>query len=154
MQSYTKLLFHVVFGTRDRAALISPEIEPRLHAYIGATAAKTCGVLLCAGGMPDHLHLFLSLNATANIAESVRDIKANSSRWLRETFPRMRKSFAWQSGYAAFSVSYSLRNSVKAYIRAQPHHHRRLSFHEEYLKFLDRHGIEYDADTVFDREFV
>ena len=154
MQSYTKLLFHVVFGTRDRAALISPEIEPRLHAYIGATVAKTCGVLLCAGGMPDHLHLFLSLNATANIAESVRDIKANSSRWLRGAFPGVRRTFAWQSGYGAFSVSYSLRNSVKAYIRAQPHHHRRLSFREEYLKFLDRHGIEYDAETVFDREFV
>jgi REP element-mobilizing transposase RayT len=154
MQSYTKLLFHVVFGTRDRAALISEEIEPRLCSYIGGTVAKTCGVLLCAGGMPDHIHLFLSLNATANTADSIREIKANSSRWLRQTFPQLKKTFAWQSGYGAFSVSYSLRNSVKAYISAQPHHHRRLSFRDEYLKFLDRHGIEYDEEIVFDREFV
>lgn len=154
MQSYTKLLFHVVFGTRDRAALLSPDIQPRLHSYIGGTVAKTSGVLLAVGGMPDHLHLFLSLNATANIADAVRDIKANSSRWLRQTFPPLRPSFAWQSGYGAFSVSYSLRARVKSYITNQPQHHRRVAFREEYFAFLDRHGIEYDPETVFEREFV
>ena len=66
----------------------------------------------------------------------------------------MRPAFAWQSGFGAFSVSYSLRNRVKSYITNQADHHRRLSFREEYMAFLDRHSIEYDPDTVFEREFV
>jgi REP element-mobilizing transposase RayT len=149
MQSYTKLLFHVVFGTRDRVELLTEPIRPRLLAYIGGIVRKTSGVLLCAGGMPEHLHLFLSLNATANIAEAVRDIKANSSRWLRQTFPELRRGFAWQAGYGAFSVNYSRRESVRTYIANQARHHRRASFKEEYLSFLDRHGIKYDPETAF-----
>lgn len=149
MQSYTKLLFHVVFGTRDRVELLPDQIRPRLLAYIGGVVRKTSGVLLCAGGMPEHVHLFISLNATASIASAVRDIKANSSGWLRKTFPELRRTFAWQAGYGAFSVSYSNREAIRRYIETQESHHRRQSFRDEYLKFLDRHGIAYDPDTAF-----
>ncbi|MEX2218453.1 MAG: IS200/IS605 family transposase [Phycisphaerales bacterium] len=149
MQSYTKLLFHVVFGTRDRVELLTPAMRPRLIAYIGGTIAKTSGVLLCGQAMPEHVHLFISLNATANIAGAVRDMKANSSRWLKETFPALGRSFAWQSGYGAFSVSHSLREAVRKYIETQERHHEKRSFRDEYLGFLDRHGIEYNPRTVF-----
>ena len=99
--------------------------------------------------MPDHVHLLVSLDRQVSIADALRIIKANSSRWVPETFPTL-SGFAWQAGYGAFAVSYSHIDRVKAYLSRQAQHHRRMTFQEEFLAFLQRHGISYDERYLWD----
>jgi putative transposase len=126
-----------------------PDWSPRLYEYIGGTVRAKGSVLLAAGGMPDHVHLVVSQDKRTPISEMVRDIKANSSRWIHETFDRLR-GFAWQTGYGAFSVSQSNLDEVRQYIGNQSEHHRVRTFQEEFLLFLKRHAIPYDARQVWD----
>jgi hypothetical protein len=85
----------------------------------------------------------------ASIADTLRDLKANSSGWIHKTYPGLR-SFAWQSGYGAFSVSFSAIDSVKQYLANQREHHRRQTFQEEFREFLRRHELEFDEHYVWD----
>ena len=142
-QSYTCLHFHFIFSTKNREKSITPDIRPRLHEYLGGIFRAQGGSLIAAGGIPDHVHLLASLNKQVAVSAALRDLKANSSGWMHQTFPGQ-GSFAWQTGYAAFAVSYSNLAAVKAYIQGQEEHHRKVSFKEELILFLKRHGIEYD----------
>ena len=99
--------------------------------------------------MADHIHLYVSLSSTTTLAEIVNAIKANSSRWVHETFPE-KKAFAWQKGYGAFSVSKSIEPRLIEYIKNQQEHHRRRSFKEEFVELLERHSIEYDKQYLWD----
>jgi putative transposase len=126
-----------------------PDWSPRLYQYIGGTLRAKGNVLLAAGGMPDHIHLMVSLGRQTTIADIVRDIKANSSRWIHETFDSLR-GFAWQIGYAAFSVSQSNLNEVTQYIANQSEHHRVRTFQEEFVLFLKRHGVQDDEQHAWD----
>jgi REP element-mobilizing transposase RayT len=126
-----------------------PDWSPRLYQYIGGTLRAKGSVLLAAGGMPDHIHLMVSLGKQSTIADIIRDIKANSSRWIHETFDSLR-GFAWQTGYAAFSISQSALNDVKQYIADQSEHHRVRTFQEEFVLFLKRHGVHYDEQHIWD----
>jgi len=98
---------------------------------------------LAIGGVADHVHVLLSLPATLSVAKAMQLLKGNSSKWIRETFPKMR-SFAWQEGDGAFSVSVSGVEATVAYIRNQARHHRKRSFREEVLAMLKKHGFEYE----------
>jgi len=140
--TFTNLLFHLVFSTKDRAPLLTEGLQDRLYTYLGGIVRDEGGALLSAGGMPDHVHLLTRFKADTSVSEMVRRIKANSSRWLHQE-PAARH-FAWQTGYGAFSVSESQRDSVKRYIQGQKEHHARLSFREELIALLERHGIAYD----------
>ena len=148
-QSFVCLNCHMVFSTKNRAALIQPDWAPRLYDYIGGIVGRKCGRLLSAGGMPDHVHLAVSLDKKVAVADALRLIKTNSSRWVHETFPAMRH-FAWQTGYGAFGVSYSDLDRVKQYIANQQEHHRVRTFKEEFLALLKRHQIEYDERYIWD----
>ena len=97
------------------------------------------------GGMADHVHILFALPADVTLAHAVQVFKANSSRWMRERVP----TFAWQEGYAAFSVSASGVGAVKKYIENQPEHHKRRSFEEEFLALLKKCGVAYDPKFVF-----
>jgi putative transposase len=114
-QSFTCLHFHLIFSTKNRMPLIGADVESRLYEYIGGVLRTNDGRLIAAGGMPDHVHLLASLSKEMAIAEAVRFVKSNSSKWIHETFPNM-STFAWQTGYAAFAVSFSNIDSVKEYI--------------------------------------
>jgi len=140
---------HLVFSTKQRAPLIRDEIASRLYPYLGGIATSSKGVLICVGGMPDHVHLLVSLGRESSLSELLRELKANSSRWIHETFPDQ-KSFAWQSGYAAFSVSHSRLSDVRAYIENQAEHHRVRTFQEEFLELLRRHDLTFDERYVWD----
>ena len=108
--------------------------------------AKAKGIiLLAAGGTENHVHLLLSLRASTPIAQAMQEIKGNSSRWLNELGVR----FAWQEGYAAFSVSYSQRQRVAQYIAQQAEHHKKWSFEQEFLTLLKKSGVAYDPQFVF-----
>jgi len=120
-----------------------------LHAYMGSVARFKNARLIEANSRPDHIHLYTSMPSTISIADLINALKANSTRWIRQTFPN-RRGFSWQEGYAAFSVSKPQEKARIEYIRNQDEHHRRRDFKEELLELLGRHGIEFDLQYVFD----
>src|SRR5436305_1643338 len=142
-QSYASLNYHLVFSTKKRQPFLTKEISTRLFDYIGGILRTHKGVVLAAGGRPDHVHLLASLGKETPVAEALRIVKANSSSWMHATF-HDQQNFAWQTGYAAFSVSYSNLESVRDYLACQEEHHRVKSFQEEFLEFLTRHNLTYD----------
>jgi REP element-mobilizing transposase RayT len=148
-QSFASLHYHIVFSTKNREPFIDRALQPRLYEYVGGILRNHEGVLLAAGGMPDHIHLLVGLHRQTAVAEAVKLVKAHSSKWIHETFPEHR-AFAWQTGYGAFTVSYSGMGQVKQYINGQEAHHRQRTFKEEFIAFLRRHGIGYDERYMWD----
>jgi len=142
--SFVYLVTHVVFSTRDRAPHLTPELSGRLFPYRAGIIKALRGVPFIVNGPQDHVHLLLSLPAGVSIAEMLRVVKTNSSRWVHEQFPVLRR-FGWQSGYGAFTVSCSRLDEVKRYIASQQEHHRKVTFEEEFLSLLRRHGMDYDT---------
>ena len=147
--TYTSLLYHVIFSTKDRRPFLDAESRARLFPYLGGIVRELAGVPLGINGPADHVHILASLPPTIGVAEFVGKMKANSSGWIRKTLPNQRL-FQWQVGYAAFSVSVSQKPKVVAYVANQEKHHRKISFQEEYIGFLKKHGIAYDERYVFD----
>jgi REP element-mobilizing transposase RayT len=148
-QSLTCLHYHLVFSTKSRRPQITADLRERLYDYMGGIIKGERGLLLEAGGTEDHVHLLVSFPSQPSVADLLRLIKANSSKWVHETSPRHR-AFAWQSGYGAFSVSRSNDDEIRRYILAQVEHHRRITFQEEFLEFLRRHDIPYDERYVWE----
>ena len=146
--SFASLLVHVVFSTKNRMPDLSLELAARLFPYMGGIVRERKGVPLIVNGPADHVHMLLSVPASESIAELLRVVKTNSSRWVHDQFPA-HKRFGWQAGYAAFTVSGSRAADVKRYIAAQQEHHRRVSFQVEFLAFLRKHGIAYDARDLW-----
>lgn len=147
--SLVKVLVHIVFSTRKRAPFIDAGLKAELHPYmVGIVRQRGCD-LIALGGMPDHVHLLLRLKADLKLADLVRAVKAVSSKWIHER-PQSIPEFAWQAGYAAFSVSQSKEAAVKSYILNQEAHHRRESFEEELMEMLKRHQINFDPTKLFD----
>lgn len=144
--TFTNLLAHLVFSTKDRALLIGDDVRPRLHAYMGGIIRELKCAPLIVNGMADHIHLLIGLSPVASVSEVLRVLKSNSSRWMHETY---RKPFAWQSGYGAFSVSRSNLEAVREYIARQEEHHRRMDFKEEFISLLRKHGVEFDERFIW-----
>jgi REP element-mobilizing transposase RayT len=140
---YVSAYFHCVFSTKERRPLITPDLRGRLWPFLGGIARQNKMTALEIGGVADHVHILLSLPATIPISKAMQLIKGGSSKWIHETFPDQWQ-FAWQEEYGAFSVSVSQLDKIIAYIRRQPEHHRKLTFQEEFLMLLKKHGVEYD----------
>ncbi len=139
----TNLLYHVVFSTKDREPLIRDAFRDELEKYIAGIIRNEGGIQLGIGGVADHIHIVAKFKPDRSVAEMVRLIKANSSKWVNEEHGGPGR-FAWQSGYGAFSVSQSQLDKLLAYVANQDAHHRTRSFQDEYRDFLNRHGIEFD----------
>jgi REP element-mobilizing transposase RayT len=140
--SYTNLLYHVVYATKERAPLITPVLRPRLHAYLGGTVRGLKGVPIEINGMSEHVHLLVRLRPTISVSEFLSSLKSNSSSWAKR---QTKGRFSWQSRYAAFTVSESQVERVRLYIRNQEKHHYKMSFEEEYRALLNAHHLEVDA---------
>ena len=151
--THSNLLMHVIFSTKNRIKLIADGWQAELFAYIGRTLHEHKASLLEAGGIEDHVHLLLRVHPSFAVADTVRLIKANSSRWINEE-RRIQARFEWQKGYAVFSVSQSSRDALSQYIRNQREHHCKQTYEQEYLKTLELHGIEYNPNYVFDKEIT
>jgi REP element-mobilizing transposase RayT len=128
--TYLNLHYHIVFGTKNRTPFIAEAWRPRLHEYLGGIIRRLGGFPAGIGGIEDHVHLLLSLKATHSVAELMRELKKSFCVWVHDTLGE--KQFAWQEGYAAFTVSASALDSVRKYIADQEQHHRMKSFREEF----------------------
>ncbi len=135
MHSFTSCLIHCVWSTKNREPYLSVELRDRLWRYLGGIAKQNQMKALAIGGAGDHVHILLALPPTLSLSKAMQLLKANSSKWIRETFPKM-GSFAWQEGYGAFSIG------------ASGEHHRRRSFREEFMTMLRRHGFDYDKSML------
>ncbi len=142
--SYTRLIFHIVFGTKDRCPLIPGDLAPELHSYLAGIVKARGGSPILVGGVPDHVHALVALHPDNAVSGVVRDMKANSSRWMKERAPD-RGAFTWQEGYGAFSVDPRGITKARDYIARQEEHHRDEPFRVELQRFLDAYGVEYDA---------
>lgn len=148
--TFTSLLYHVVFSTKYRKPFLTDAYRDDVYRYMAGIIANKDGQLLEIGGMPDHVHILTTCPPTIAVAEFIRDIKANSSKWLHEEKHLMQ--FAWQVGYGAFTVSRSQLEIVSKYIRNQAEHHRKQSFEDEFRDILIRHGIVFEEKYLFEAE--
>jgi len=143
--AYARNHLHVIFGTKGRRSSIKPAIQEKLWAYIRGIARNYNMDLEAIGGTDNHVHLLLVLPPKLSLSHALRAIKANSSKWMNENG----HPFSWQIGYAAFSVSASLVGTVTEYIRKQPEHHKKMTFEQEFLALLKKHGVVVDPAQVF-----
>ena len=147
MHSFVSCVIHCVWSTKNREPWLIPDLRERLWPYLGGIAKQNQMKTLAIGGAADHVHILLSLPATLSVAKAVQLLKGNSSKWIRETFPKMR-SFAWQEGYGAFSVGISGVDATVIYINNQTEHHRKRSFREEFIAMLQKHHFEYEESML------
>jgi putative transposase len=146
--SYISALYPVVFSTKERRRTINADLQARLWPYLGGIARENDMKALAVGGVEDHVHLLLSLPSTLAVAKAMQLIKGGSSKWIHDEFPALLE-FAWQEGYGAFSIGISQIDDTKRYIVNQAEHHRKVSYQEEFIAFLERHGIEYDPRYIW-----
>ena len=146
--AWTQNFYHTVFSTKQRAGLITPELETRLYPFIGGIVRELRCTLLAINGTPDHVHLLVRYRPDLSHSGLLQQVKGRSSKWINETLPQF-GHFAWQEGYGGFTVSKSALPRVQEYITAQKQHHRRQDFKAEFLELLRRHGIESDENDVF-----
>ncbi len=148
-QSLSSILIHLVFSTKNREPFITPAIEPELQPYIASILRALKSPSLAVDGTDDHVHILFSLGRTITVADVVEEFKTGSSKWIKTKGSEF-NNFHWQKGYGAFSIGQSNVPELKPYIRSQKEHHRRVTFQDEYRKFLHRYGIEYDERYVWD----
>ncbi len=147
MHSFASCLIHCVWSTKNREPWLISDLRERLWPYLGGIAKQNQMKALAIGGAADHVHILLSLPATLSVAKAVQLLKGNSSKWIRETFPKMH-SFAWQEGYGAFSVGISGVDATVIYINNQTEHHRKRSSREEFIAMLQKHHFEYKESIL------
>ena len=147
--TFSKIYIHLTFAVKGRASLIHPQWEEELFKYIAGIVRNKGQKLLAINGMPDHLHLLVSLQPSCCISDLVREIKKSSNEFIKVR-GFVRSTFAWQEGYAAISVGYSSLAAVVNYIEKQKEHHSDQSFKDEYHRMLKESEIEFDAKYLFD----
>ena len=140
MSTFLSLHYHLVFSTKNRAPFIKPSWIERLHEYLSGTVVGLAGFPQGTGGVADHVHLLVGLKATHCLADFVRELKKTSSVWAHEQIGE--RDFAWQEGYAAFTVGATARDAVKHYIANQAERDRTKPFREELIEMLRRAEIE------------
>ena len=143
--SHTRFLYHIVFRTKDGEPLIGASWESELYRYLGGIVKGWRGIAIEINGMPDHVHLLVLL-APCDFSAFMRELKASSSKWAKRHSP----NFSWQRRYGAFTVSPSVADKVRAYIKNQKNHHSGQSFEDEYLELLEKHGVEFDRQYLWD----
>lgn len=146
--TFSQLYIHLVFSVKGRASVIGEVHREQVQRYITGIVENRKARLLVVYCMPDHIHILVSINPTTLISVLVRDIKTNSTMFIKEQ--GFIKHFAWQEGYGVFSVSHSQNDVVYKYIINQAEHHRKRSFREEYLELLKRNEIAYDERYLLD----
>lgn len=147
-QTLTCLRVHAVFSTKDRQPLIAPEIEPELYAYLGGTMRNLDSHCLAAGGTSNHIHLLISQSKNIALSRLMEEIKKSSSKWIKTKGPALR-TFAWQTGYGAFTIGQSQVEALQNYIARQKERHKKLTFEQELVAFLKKYQVPYDERYIW-----
>jgi REP element-mobilizing transposase RayT len=148
-QSLAKILIQIVFSTKNRLPVFAEPLRRELYSYLAGILKQCHTPAIRIGGTTDHVHILCNLSRTLTIAMLVEEVKTGSSKWLKTRDPEFR-SFHWQNGYGAFSISQSGLEALVAYIDNQEEHHRRRSFQDEYRALLERYQLAYDERYVWD----
>jgi REP element-mobilizing transposase RayT len=146
---YTQMYIQVVFAVRNRQALLTSKMRPRVFRYISGIITDMKHKSIIVNGVSDHIHIFLGLNPSVSLSDTVYEIKRSSSLFINDN-RLSRFPFNWQEGYGAFSYSKSHIDRVYKYILNQQQHHDKISFRAEYLEFLKRYEVEYDERYLFE----
>ena len=147
-QSLSKLYIHATFHIKKTSVPLSKEDFEELFAYIAQVLKSMDCYPIQVGGVENHIHVLSTMSKNTSLAKMMEEVKRHSSRWLK-TKDIYYKDFSWQGGYGGFSVSQSVVEKTAAYIRNQENHHRKRSFREEYLCFLDEYGVDYNEVYLF-----
>lgn len=147
--SVNQIIVHIVFSTKKRYPFIHKDIRSRLHAYQSVIVRSQKCQAYRVGGIADHVHLAVGLGLTISIAELINKIKSNSARWIKAVDPSL-SDFAWQQGYACFSITPTKLDLVKRYIERQEEHHRNLDFKHEYIRLLRVHRLKINEAMLWD----
>ena len=147
--TYTQLYIHFIFAVKSNKCLIQKKWSNELQKYITGISHNLKCKTLSINNVADHIHLFISKHPTISESEYVQKIKNNSARWINKS-NFLINDFSWQSGYGAFTYSRSQINNVCKYISNQQEHHRKYTFHEEYISFLEKFSIDYNESYLFD----
>ena len=149
-QSLAQIYVHIVFSTKDRRPYLQDAaIREETHRYLGGTCNHLECPVLRVGGVADHVHVLSRLGRKIAISDLVKDLKRESSQWLKTKTPDL-ADFYWQSGYGAFSVSPSHVEAVRDYIARQEEHHRSTTFQDEFRRLLTKYGVEWDERFIWD----
>jgi putative transposase len=140
----TNLLYHLIFGTKYTKRWIDAELADRLHPYLAGIVKRVDGNALAVNGMEEHVHLLVRIPPTLDVSALLRTLKANSSKWIHETFAD-KAGFQWQDGFGAFTVSASQVPRVVSYIRNQKMHHKEFDFRGEWAMLCKAHGISFEG---------
>jgi REP element-mobilizing transposase RayT len=147
--TFTQIYVQIVFSVKGRQNLIHKKWREELYKYIcGIVTAKNQKVY-AIGGVEDHIHILISIRPNISISDLVRDIKANSSKWINDRQFDL-QNFQWQEGFGAFSYSQSQLDNVITYINNQEKHHQKRSFKNEYISLLEKFNVQYDEKYLFD----
>ena len=148
-QSLAKIIVHIVFSTKNRQPFITTPIAPKLFCYLTDVCVRINAPPIAIGGYRNHVHIALAIPRTQNVATVVKELKTNSSEWMKSQGPDCHL-FHWQRGYAAFSLGESQIKQVKQYIAHQEGHHQSKTFEDEYKLLLARYNIPYDTRYIWD----
>jgi REP element-mobilizing transposase RayT len=143
------LYVHTIFHVKNERIFIRQTDEEELYAYMGGMIKQTSSEPIMIGGTENHVHILANMSKNISLANFLEEIKKNSSRWIK-TKDAHYKNFAWQGGYSGYSVSQSKVESVKKYIECQKEHHKKITFKEEYLRFLKEYGIDYNENYLWE----
>lgn len=146
--TYTQMYVHIVFAVKGRASLVRKEWKEELYRYITGVVTARGQKLLAINGAADHVHLLVGIKPTLAVSDLVRDIKANSARFVREK-RWVAGRFEWQDGFGAFTLGHSQLSQIIPYIGNQEEHHRARTFREEYVGFLQKYAVEYRPEFLF-----
>ena len=147
--TYTQLIIHGVFAVKNRNAVIAKDWQDELFGYIGASLNEMGHRNILVNGVADHVHILFGMKPTLSLSGTMRDVKANASKWLNES-GKLKNRFEWQIGFGGFSVSKTHVDAVFNYIKTQEEHHRKVTFREEYLTLLKKNDVVFEEKWIFD----
>lgn len=149
MSTYSQIYIQVVFAVKNRNALIDVSWEERLYQYITGIIHNKGQKLIAINGMPDHIHIFIGLKPSCCLSDLVREVKKSSNIFINENKLSI-DTFNWQEGYGAFSYSHSHVDNVYKYVMNQKEHHKRVTFKDEYIDFLEKFEVEFNQEYLFE----
>jgi REP element-mobilizing transposase RayT len=147
--TYSQINIHTLFAVQGKENYLLPAFRSDLFKFISGILDNLGQFSLAVNGAKDHVHIFFELNPSDSIADIVKQVKVNSSRWINDNHLTSDK-FLWQDGYGVFSYGRSQRSQVIQYFIYQEEYHRRKTFREEYLDFLEKFEIEFEREYLFE----